>query len=153
MTMSIRNKSRSGAAKLLIPVGDTVSKQLITQALHTLSVFRDPTIVLFHVVEVPSRTASLETEQYRSEIVEANTRLADLARWLIDQGFHVKKKVAVARNTVDGILQEIENENYNVVILLKRRKKKGLRHLLERSVSELVIRSARCFVMTALLEQ
>ena len=153
MTMSISNKSRSGAAQLLIPVGDTVSKQLITQALHTLSVFRDPTIVLFHVVEVPSRTASLETEQYRSEIVDADTRLADLARWLIDQGFHVKKKVAVARNTVDGILQEIENGNYNVVILLKRRKKKGLRHFLERSVSELVIRSARCFVMTALLEQ
>jgi hypothetical protein len=60
-----------GHTKILIPVGETASKDLITQALHLLTAFKHPLIVLFRVIEVPSRTSTLEPDPYRNEIKRA----------------------------------------------------------------------------------
>lgn len=152
--MKTRRKKPSmlGSAKILIPVGDLVSKQLITQALHVLSVFKSPLIVLFTVIEVPSRTATLETDPYRRQISDAEDRLNDLSKWLTDQGLKVRVKVVVARNIAEGIIDETESDGYLVVFLMKRRAKQGWRRFLTRSVSQRVVRAANCFVMTAPLE-
>ena len=139
--------------KILIPVGDVVSKQLITQALHILSAFKNPLIVLFHVIEVPSRTATLEPEPYRTEIKKAEQKLTNLSQWLTDQGLKARVKVVVARNVAEGIIDETETEGYLITFLMKRKIAKGWRRLLIRSVSERVVRSANCLVMTAPLEQ
>jgi nucleotide-binding universal stress UspA family protein len=142
-----------GSAKILIPVGDLVSKELITRALHLLSPFASPIVVLLHVIEVPSRTATLDPELYRNEIKDAEARLGEISEWLTGQGMNVRSKVAIARGVAEGIITETESDSYTVVFLMKRRFRKGWGRLFNHSVSERVIRSANCLVMTAPLEQ
>ncbi|MGD0177369.1 MAG: universal stress protein [Candidatus Bathyarchaeia archaeon] len=136
-----------------MPVGDLVSKELITRALHLLSAFASPLIVLLHVIEVPSRTAALDPEPYRNEIKEAEKRLSEISEWLTNQGMSVRSKVAIARSVAEGILAETESDSYMIVFLMKRRVRGGWARLFNRSVSERVVRSANCLVMTAPLEQ
>ena len=145
--------TRAETAKILIPVGDIVSKELITKALHLLSTFKSPLIVLFHVIEVPSRTATLETEPYEAQIKSAEKRLVDISTWLTGQGLEVRIKVAIARYIAEGIIDEVDRDGYLVVFLMKRKMAKGWKRLFTRSVSERVIRSANCLVMIATLEQ
>ncbi len=152
MTTTAKKSKTLGSARILIPVGDAISKKLITRALHVLSAFRKPAIVLLHVVEVPSRTSALDPEAYRSEIDKAKDRLMELSKWLADQGLHVTVKVAVARNVVEGIIDETETDGYLIVFLMKRRIRSGWRQFFTRSVSERVVRQASCLVMTAPLE-
>jgi len=138
--------------RILIPIGDLVSRQLITRALHVLSAFKNPLIVLLHVIEVPSRTGTLDPEPYRNEIDKAERKLKDLSLWLENQGLNAVVKVAVARNVADGIVEETERDGYLLVFLMKRKVRKGWRRHLTRSVSEQIVRSASCLVMTAPLE-
>jgi nucleotide-binding universal stress UspA family protein len=138
--------------KVLIPVGELVSRKLITQALHVLSTFKNPTIVLFHVVEVPSRTATLDPELYRPELDKAEEKLSDLAEWLTRQSLRVRVKVVVARNVAEGIIDETETGDYFIVFLMKRRFKRGWRQLFKRSVSQEVVRFANALVLTAPVE-
>ena len=152
MRISHENRNRPTSAKLLIPVGKSVSKKLIAEALHLLSAFKKPLIVLFNVIEVPSRTAPLETEPYRVQIDQAEKRLNDLAKWLTAQDLTVLVKVVVARNAAEGIVEETEGDDYAAVFMMKRRTRKGWRGLFARSVSQRVVRGANCFVITAPLD-
>jgi nucleotide-binding universal stress UspA family protein len=152
MTTAAEIPRTSGAAKILIPVGDHVSKELIARALHLLSVIKNPLIVLFHVIEIPSRTATLETEPYRVQIKQAEEKLRGVSKWLTDQGLDVQVKVAVARSAAEGIIVETEDDGYQIVFLMKRKAAKGWKRLFTRSVSERVVRSVNCLVMTAPME-
>jgi nucleotide-binding universal stress UspA family protein len=137
--------------KILIPLGPALDKPKMVAALQALSSFRDPLIVLFHVIELPSRTAPIDSAYYESEFKEAEkTYLLQVARWLLDQGYHVQTKVAVARSVEDGIIEEANAGEYAAVLLLKRRAKKGFlrRH---KSVSEKVSRYVECLVVTQLV--
>lgn len=138
--------------KVLIPVGEPVSRKLITQMLHVMSTFKNPTIVLFHVIEVPSRTASLDPELYRTELDTAEGKLRGLAEWLRKQSLKVRVKVVVARNVAEGIIDETETGDYFIVLLMKRRFKRGWRQIFTRSVSQEVVRFANSLVLTAPLE-
>lgn len=133
-------------------MGEPVSRKLITQALHVLSAFKSPTIVLFHVVEVPSRTATLEPEPYRSDLDKAEQKLNDLARWLRNQSLSVRVKVVIARNAAEGIIDETETGGYFIVFLMKRRFRRGWRQMFKRSVSGRVVRYANSLVLTAPFE-
>jgi nucleotide-binding universal stress UspA family protein len=139
-------------AKVLIPIGEPVSRKLITQALYVMSAFKNPTIVLFHVVEVPSRTATLDPEPYRNELDKAEQKLNDLAKWLKRQSLRVRIKVVVARNAAEGIIDETETGDYFIVFLMKRKFKRGWRQLFKRSVSQKVVRFANSLVLTAPFE-
>jgi nucleotide-binding universal stress UspA family protein len=138
--------------KVLIPIGEPVSRKLITQALHVMSAFKDPTIVLFNVVEVPSRTAILAPEPYRDELDEVERKLNELAKWLRGQSLKVNVKVVLARNAAEGIIDETETGEYFIVFLMKRKFRRGWRQLFERSVSQKVVRFANSLVLTAPLE-
>lgn len=138
--------------KVLIPIGEPVSRKLITQALYVMSAFKHPTIVLFHVVEVPSRTATLDSEPYRNELDKAEQKLNDLAKWLKRQSLRVRVKVVVARNAAEGIIDETETGDYFIVFLMKRKFKRGWRQLFKRSVSQKVVRFANSLVLTAPFE-
>lgn len=153
MTTKHTGLDSNGSPKILIPVGELVSKERIAQALHVLSSFKKPMIVLFHVIEVPSRTATLEPDPYHHEIKEAERKLSGLSKWLTDQGMKVTLKVVVARNVAEGIIDETESDGYLVVFMMKRGAKRGWRRLFARSVSQRVVRSANCLVMTAPLER
>jgi nucleotide-binding universal stress UspA family protein len=136
-------------ARILIPVGKLVSKQLIMQALHVLSTFKDPLIVLFQVVEIPSRTAALDPDLYRSQIEDSERILRELANWLTQQGLKARTKVAVARSAADGIIEETERGDYLIVFLMKRKTAGGWKRYFARSVSEKVVRHSNCLVLTA----
>lgn len=47
---------RKPSVKILVPIATSADRQLMTRALYALSAFKDPEMVLFHVVEMPSRT-------------------------------------------------------------------------------------------------
>jgi nucleotide-binding universal stress UspA family protein len=139
------------ANKILIPLGPTLDKKKIVAALEALSSFRNPLLVPFHVIELPSRTTPLDSALYESELREAEKKyLVDIAKWLRDQGYHVQTKVAIARDVTDGIIEEANNGEYVAVLLLKRRVQKGFlrRH---KSVSEKVSRYVECLVITQLV--
>lgn len=153
MTGKRRESKSEGRTRILIPLGEKINRERITQALHILSVFTDPLVVLFQVIEVPSRTATLEPELYRDAIRTAEARLIELAKWLSDQGIKVRTKVAVARNAAEGIIVETENEDYLIIFLMKRKTRKGWKRLFSRSISQEVVRRANCLVMTAPVEQ
>jgi len=108
---------------------------------------------LFHVIEVPSRTAALEPEPYRDQIKGAERRLSEISEWLKSQDISVRSKVAIARNVAEGIITETESGNYMIIFLMKRKAPHGWRRLFSRSVSERVVRHANCLVMTVPLEQ
>ena len=139
--------------KILVPIATSADKQLMTRALYALSAFKDPEIVLFHVVELPSRTVPIEVVSHREEIALADEVLSPIAEWLKEQRCISRKKIVVARDVAEAIVNEANVEDYAFVIMTKRHPKKGLRGLFHHSVSERVIRETRCMVLTTLASE
>lgn len=136
--------------KILIPIATSADRQLMIRALYALSAFKDPQIILFHIVEMPSRTVPIEVMSHREEIALADEILSPTAEWLEKQGYATRKKIVVARDVAEAIVTEANSEDYTFVIMTKRRPKKGLRGLFHRSVSERVTRETKCMVLTTL---
>jgi len=136
--------------KILIPIATSADRQLMIRALYALSAFKDPEIILFHIVEMPSRTVPIEVMSHREEIALADEILSPTAEWLEKQGYATRKKIVVARDVAEAIVTEANSEDYTFVIMTKRRPKKGLRGLFHRSVSERVTRETKCMVLTTL---
>jgi nucleotide-binding universal stress UspA family protein len=139
-------------AKILIPIASYIDRERLAKVLHALSVFQNPLIVLLHVIEVPSRTVPLEPFGQEREIALAHSRLSQTSLWLKEQGYESKTKVVIARSIPEGIVTEANLEGYSAVILMKRRTISIWDRLRHRSVSERVIRSAKCMVITILVE-
>jgi len=139
--------------KILIPIATSADRQLMIRALYALSAFKDPEIILFHIVELPSRTVPIEVISHREEIALADEILSPTAEWLEKQGYATRKKIVVARDVAEAIVTEANSEDYTFVIMTKRRPKKGLRGLFHRSVSERVTRETKCMVLTTLLTE
>ena len=125
----------------------------MTRALYALSAFKDPEIVLFHVVEMRSRTVPIEVISRREEIALADEVLSPVAEWLGNEGYKSRKKIVVARDIAEAIVTESNSEEYTFIIMTKRRPKKGLRGLFHRSVSERVARETKCIVLTTLMSE
>jgi len=136
--------------KILIPIATSADRQLMIRALYALSAFKDPEIILFHIVEMPSRTVPIEVMSHREEIALADEILSPTAEWLEKQGYATRKKIVVARDVAEAIVTEANSEDYTFVIMTKRRPKKGLRGLFHRSVSERITRETKCMVLTTL---
>jgi len=139
-------------SKILIPMADFVSKEKIIHGLQVLSVFKNPLVVLLHVIEVPSRTQTLNSYPYEKEVADHRSRLESVANWLRGQDYDVEVKVAIARNIVEGIVSEANLGNYDAVLMLKRRMRKGFSRIFHRSTSETVIRSVESVVLTTLVD-
>ncbi len=148
-----RRPRRKPPAKILIPIAVSADKERMVRALYALSAFRDPGIVLFHVVEMPSRTVPIEVVSHREEITLAGDILFPTEKWLQEQGYAVAKKIVVARDVAEAIVSEGNSGDYAFVIMTKRRPEKGIRGLFHHSVSEKVIRESKCMVLTTLAEE
>jgi len=148
-----RKTSRKPPVKILVPIVTRADRELMTRALYALSAFKDPEVVLFHVVEMPSRTVPIEVISHREEIALAEEVLSPTAEWLEKQGYRTRKKIVVARDVAEAIVTEANSEDYMFVIMTKRRPKKGFRGLFDRSVSEAVIRQTKCMVLTTLTSE
>jgi len=139
--------------KVLVPIAGRTDKQLMVRALYALSAFKDPEIVLFHVVEMPSRTVPIEVVSHKEEISLAEEILSPTAQWLDDQGYATRKKIVVARDVAEAIVTEANSNDYTFVIMTKRRPRKGMKGLFHRSVSEKVIREAKSMILTTLARE
>ena len=146
------NFTEGHPVKILIPISSFVDREKIAQALHALSVFKDPIVVLFHVVEVPSRTSPVDTHPFKNEMAEAENRLLPIADWLRGQNYNVVVRVVVARDKVEGIIAEANEGDYSFVLMLKRKIRGGIDKLFHKSTSEAVIRSVKCLVLTTLVD-
>ena len=144
---------RKPPAKILIPIAGSADKELMVRALYALSAFKHPEIVLFHVVEMASRTVPIEVVSHKEEITLAGDILLPTEKWLQEQGYAVAKKIVVARDVAEAIVSEGNSGDYAFVIMTKRRPGKGIRGLFHRSVSEKVIRGSKCMVLTTLAEE
>jgi len=145
--------ARKPSVKILIPIATSADRRLMTRALYALSAFKDPEIVLFHVVEMPSRTVPIEVMSHKEEITLADEVLSPTAGWLEKEGYKTRKKIVVARDIAEAIVTEANSEDYAFVIMTKRRPKKGIRGLFHRSVSERVTRETKSMVLTTLMTE
>jgi len=139
--------------KILVPVATFTDKRRLFQALQLIAAIRDPLVVLFRVVEVPHRTNPLDPSLWKDDIAEAENFLGKEEAWLKSEGYRVESKVVTARDTAEGIIDEANNGGYAVVLMTKRRIRKGWGKIFHRSTSEEVIRYANPLVLTFLADQ
>jgi len=139
--------------KILVPVATFTDKRRLFQALQLIAAIRDPLVVLFRVVEVPQRTNPLDPSLWKDDIAEAENFLGKEEAWLKSEGYRVESKVVTARDTAEGIIDEANNGGYAVVLMMKRRIRKGWGKIFHRSTSEEVIRYANPLVLTFLADQ
>jgi len=139
--------------KILVPVATFTDKRRLFQALQLIAAIRDPLVVLFRVVEVPQRTNPLDPSLWKDDIAEAENFLGKEEAWLKSEGYRVESKVVTARDTAEGIIDEANNGGYAVVLMTKRRIRKGWGKIFHRSTSEEVIRYANPLVLTFLADQ
>ena len=139
--------------KILVPVATFTDKRRLFQALQLIAAIRDPLVVLFRVVEVPHRTNPLDPSLWKDDIAEAENFLGKEEAWLRSEGYRVESKVVTARDTAEGIIDEANNGGYAVVLMMKRRIRKGWGKIFHRSTSEEVIRYANPLVLTFLADQ
>jgi len=139
--------------KILVPVATFTDKRRLFQALQLIAAIRDPLVVLFRVVEVPQRTNPLDPSLWKDDITKAEGFLGKEEAWLKSEGYRVESKVVTARDTAKGIIDEANNGEYAVVLMTKRRIRKGWGKIFHRSTSEEVIRYANPLVLTFLADQ
>ena len=139
--------------KILVPVATFTDKRRLFQALQLIAAIRDPLVVLFRVVEVPQRTNPLDPSLWKDDITKAEDFLGKEEVWLKSEGYRVESKVVTARDTAEGIIDEANNGEYAVVLMTKRRIRKGWGKIFHRSTSEEVIRYANPLVLTFLADQ
>ena len=149
----IPEPTHKSTVKILLPVSTFVDQTRLSRALHLLTTLKDPTIVLFRVVEVPQRTNPLDPDLWKEEMNLAQEFLDQTATWLKAEGHGVQTKVVTARNTSEGIVAEANSGEYAVILMMKRRIRRGWSRIFHRSTSEEVIRYANPLVVTFLAEQ
>ena len=141
-----------GATRILVPVSTFVDKPRLFKALQVLSNLKNPLVVLFRVVEVPRRTTPLDPAVWKEDIERAENFLTKLTLWLRGEGYRVETKVVTARDAAEGIIAEANNGSYTVVLLTKRRVRRGWGGIFHKSISETVIRYTNPLVLTFLAE-
>ncbi len=140
------------AVKLLVPIADYVDKAKLAEALHAISIFKDPLIVLLHVVEVPF-SAPLDPSLQKDEVYKAGQFVTPIAEWLREQNYHVKMQIRTARKSSGGIIEEANSGGYSAVLLMKRRPPKGWRRFFHRSDTERVIQDVNCLNIVFLVDK
>ena len=152
--MSEKSSIRSETfVKILIPVSKFVDRARLTRALHAVSVFQNPLVVLFHVIEVKSRTVPVDPSPFKEEIAAAEAKLKPTVDWLKEQGYKTTARIVLARDAIEGIITEANSGDYTVILMMKRRIRRGISKLFQKSTSEAVIRSAKPIVLTMLASE
>jgi len=117
-----------------------MDRQRILRSLKAVAVPKAE-IVIFHVIEVPSRSSPIETAPFLDQVREWEARMKEVADWLRSQKFDVNVKVVIARDSIHGIVDEAELGDYSLIVLLKRSREVGwLSRFFRRSVSQGVAR-------------
>ncbi|MBS7655980.1 universal stress protein [Candidatus Bathyarchaeota archaeon] len=134
-------------AMVLLPISTFIDEERLIKALHALSIFQKLKVVLFHVVELKSRTSPVEAEFFRKHIDEAKKFLGKIKDWLTNQGYEALIKVVVARSIAEGITYEANSGDYHIVIMMKRKARRGVKKIFHKSISEAVIKHVKKLVL------
>jgi nucleotide-binding universal stress UspA family protein len=141
------NNEEYHEVSILIPISTFIDKERLIKALHALSIFQKLKIVLFHVMELKSRTTPVEAEFFKDHMEKTKKFLNEVKNWLTNQGYTALVKVVVARSISEGIIYESNFGDYNIVIMMKRKPRKGVKKLFHKSISEAVIKHTRKLVL------
>ena len=136
--------------KILIPLANPIKPDVLIPKLSVISE-RGDKIVLFHVLEAPE-TASLDTLEFKDEIAEAEKWLKKMKEELGQGGIDASFKVALSRNIPDAIVSEAQEGEYDIILMLKRRRT-GVKSIFKKSISETVSRRVEKPVVTYLVEK
>ncbi len=128
--------------KVLLPLRERVDAREVVAALSQIE--GESELTLFHVMKVPI-TTPLGVE------MSAPGWLKELAEELRSMGIPTKVVIAEARDVADAIVEEAEEGKYDLIIMFKR-KKRGLGKVMGKSISERVAEATRRPVMTILRE-
>lgn len=111
------------ANRILMPVGEwEPDRKAMLPALYLMSKMKPkPQVMLLSVINVPA-TAPLDASQFRDIIHKTGSKLKPLAGWLSGQGFKTSVKIALARDVVEGIVEEASRPGCAAVLMQKRNK-------------------------------
>ena len=138
-----------GKRRILLPLARPIDPQELKGLVIGKLWLEGDEFVLFHVIESPA-ASSLSLDQFKNQIVEAESWLGEIAEGLSRGGIKAEVKVAIARDAADAIVEELSESDYDLVVMLKR--KRGLlKRLISRGVSERVASSVSVPVMTLLM--
>lgn len=119
--------------RILIPIG-LYTKPLPYKFLN--SFIPDPSkveVILFTVITLPAATSLEQNDIVKLPIVEEHRKkLREVSEFLSELGFKVIEKIVFARDVVEAILNEILENPYDLLILVKR---KNLPRFIGRSIS------------------
>ncbi|MGC8961994.1 MAG: hypothetical protein ACP5K1_06100, partial [Candidatus Bathyarchaeia archaeon] len=93
-------------ARILIPISNFIDREKVAKALNAVSTPETHSIVLLHIIEIPSLTSPLDASHFRDEVEKVAGRLERAAEWIRGQGYRVQVKVLVARDVAEGIVEE-----------------------------------------------
>ncbi len=127
--------------RVLVPLGWPVPLEEMISALVELG--EDIEVTLLHVITIPM-TAPLEVN------VKAPDWLEEMAERLRERGYKVEVKVVEARGVAEGIVEEAEEERYDLILMF-RRKRRLLR--LRPGISGKVMSTSRRPVVTVQLKR
>jgi nucleotide-binding universal stress UspA family protein len=138
------------AKRILVPLYRKIDLDVFFHIIMPVLSEKDE-ITLFHVIQVPITTA-MDRELFSKELEEANKWLEEMAKELMDKGLNVRTRVVMSRDIAEAIAREGEEENHDVIFMLKRRRK-SLKRIFQRSISSKVSELSRKPVITLLVDK
>lgn len=135
---------------VLMPISGLIEYSDMIAAMLPLLRFQTTNLTLLHVIETPISTP-LGSEGMDDIFKEAESKIIPIRDWLNGQGYSALIKLVTARRVADAITEEASSTDYSMIFMMKRRKKKGLLGRLSKSVTESVISSVDCPVVTILV--
>lgn len=111
----------SEANRILMPVGDwEPDRKAMLPALYLMSKMKPkPQVTLLCVISVPA-TAPLDASQFRDVIRRTESKIRTLSGWLSGQGFKTSIKITLARDIVEGIMEEVSKSGCMAVLMQKK---------------------------------
>jgi len=104
--------------RVLIPVSTNVDHRRVLSALRLLQ-WREAEYTLLNIIQLPQSTATYE--EVILKMIENNKKiLEELRDYLREHGYETRIKVAVSRDVVSGIVEEIKNGGYSIVVLFRK---------------------------------
>ena len=129
--------------KVLIPVSLEFDKSTLVKGLSIISKLREPSITVLHIIDLPV-TSTLDVEMHKQKIEAAEKALKPLVDWIKSQSLEVNLKVDLARSITDGVIEETNQGDYDILILTKKKPPKGFKRLFYRSHTDSITGEVNC---------
>lgn len=123
---------------ILVPIGLKTDLTVYYRLEEILKISKSDILTLIHIIEVPFSTTLEAVNQLKAtDKYSLSVKKLDSAENIFKSiGFNVKKRIEFGRDIVETIVDIATNENYDVIVLVKRRK---VPRFLGKSVSRGVI--------------